>query len=334
MVPHMARSPRWFLPKVVYEVTARTIEGHFLLRPDDRSREVIMGVIGRALALSPDISVHAFVFLSNHFHILLSSKSGSCISSFLGYLKSNIARRIGQLRQRTGRLWEGRSSTIPITDNEALLGRLRYLLSNSVKEGLVERPEEWPGASSLPWFLEEDLVGHWIDRKLQRKALKLSGGCDPATYTLQYPISISPLPCWGDLSRSEIGLRTRRVLDSIAEEWRLKRLYQVMGIEAVLEIDPEKGPAQPLEERRPPLCHSSTTWMRTEYAVLHRSFVAAFREASNLMRTQTTREKAGFPFGSFPPAGGFVRPPADYIPPWNSIVNETWNRENSIRYAV
>ncbi len=330
----MARSPRWFLPRVVYEVTARTVEGKFLLRPDDRSREVVMGVIGRALSLSPDISVHAFIFLSNHFHILLSSKTGSCISSFLGYLKGNLARRIGQLRQRPGRLWEGRSATIPITDNEALLARLKYLLSNSVKEGLVERPEEWSGASSLPWYLEKELVGNWIDRKRERRALKLSGNCDPAAYTLQYPINISPLPCWSDLSRPEIGFRTRRVLDSIAEEWQLKRLYQVMGIEAVLEINPEKGPARPLEKHKPPLCHSSTTWMRAAYASLHRGFVASFREASYLMRTQTSREKKGFPFGSFPPAGGFVHPPADYLPPWASIVNGIWNCENSVHHAA
>lgn len=293
-----------------------------------------MGVIGRALSLSPDISVHAFIFLSNHFHILLSSKTGSCISSFLGYLKGNIARRIGQLRHRTGRLWEGRSATIPITDNEALLARLKYLLSNSVKEGLVERPEEWPGASSLPWFLEKDLVGNWIDRKLERRAMKLNRDCDPTAFILRYPISITPLPCWEDLSRSEIALRTRRVMDSIAEEWRLKRLYQVMGIEAVQETNPEKGPARPLEKHKPPLCHSSTIWMRTAYTALHRSFVASFRAASHLMRTQATSEKTGFPFGSFPPAGGFVHPPADYCPPWTSIANETMNRESSVRYAA
>ena len=231
----MPRPPRWLLPTVVYEITARTLGGQFLFRPDDASREVILGSIGRALSLNSDIFLHGFVFLSNHCHLLISSSTGDHISSFLGQLKSNVARKIGRLRQRPGKLWEEDSAIIPITDNEALLARTRYLLSQSVKEGLVERPEQWPGASSLPWFLGEELTGSWIERRLQRKAERRCDGGSLSACTLHYPIKISPVPCWKELSRFEITSRTMTSLmasqrkhgsDASMMSWGSNRFWQ------------------------------------------------------------------------------------------------------------
>src|SRR5262249_60063443 len=44
-------------------------------------------------------------------------------------------------------------SSEPILDDEALFGRLRYILAHGVKEGLVRRCEDWPGLSSLSMML-------------------------------------------------------------------------------------------------------------------------------------------------------------------------------------
>lgn len=38
-------------------------------------------------------------------------------------------------------------------DDDALEGRLRYILSHGVKECLVRKPSEWPGLSCLPQLL-------------------------------------------------------------------------------------------------------------------------------------------------------------------------------------
>ena len=37
--------------------------------------------------------------------------------------------------------------------DEALVGRLRYVLAHGVKEGLVERSAEWPGLTCLARLL-------------------------------------------------------------------------------------------------------------------------------------------------------------------------------------
>lgn len=319
----VSKSPRWFLPAVVYEITARTLDGQFLLRPDDAAREVILGVIGRALSLYSDISVHGFVFLSNHCHFLVSSSTGDQLSMFAGYVKGNIARRIGILRGRPGRMWKGRSAMVPIADNEALLGRLKYLLSQGVKEGLVERPEHWPGANSLPWFLGKEMSGSWSDGRLRRAVLKRGTLDEPSAYTVQYPISLSPIPCWRGLSRQQIALETRKILDRIAEEGILGRLYSVMGIEAVLAVNPLGTPSEPLDARRAPLCHASSHPTRVAFAASYREFVATFRAASSAARSGHSVEDVEFPPGSFPPAGRFVRAPKNLWPPWASAQTES-----------
>ena len=47
------------------EVTTRTIQSRFLLRPSAELNDLILGVIGRASFLY-DVDVHAFVVLMDH----------------------------------------------------------------------------------------------------------------------------------------------------------------------------------------------------------------------------------------------------------------------------
>jgi hypothetical protein len=42
---------------------------------------------------------------------------------------------------------------LPVLDDAALVGRLRYLLVHGVKEGLVEKWAEWPGLTCLAQLL-------------------------------------------------------------------------------------------------------------------------------------------------------------------------------------
>jgi hypothetical protein len=55
------------------------------------------------------------------------------------YLRANLSRKVGRLVDWSGGFWERRYSAEPVLDDEALVGRLRYVLAHGVKEGLVER---------------------------------------------------------------------------------------------------------------------------------------------------------------------------------------------------
>ena len=65
----------------VVEVTARTLHGRFLLRPSPEVNDIILGALGRAQARY-GVELYAFVFLSNHFHLLLRVDSARADGRF------------------------------------------------------------------------------------------------------------------------------------------------------------------------------------------------------------------------------------------------------------
>ena len=52
--------------KCLFEVTVRTVQARFLLRPSVALNEIILGVLGRAQRLH-EVEICCFVFVSNHF---------------------------------------------------------------------------------------------------------------------------------------------------------------------------------------------------------------------------------------------------------------------------
>ena len=73
------------------EVTTRTMQSRFLLRPSLRANAIIKGVIGRAQE-KYGMDLCAAVALSSHIHFLLVPKDSRQLSQFMLYVNSNIAR--------------------------------------------------------------------------------------------------------------------------------------------------------------------------------------------------------------------------------------------------
>jgi hypothetical protein len=250
--------------------------------------------------------MHAFAFLSNHWHTLLSSSCGEQLAAFMGYVNGNVAKEIGRVNGWRGRFWARRTRAIPILDDDALVGRLKYLLAQGVKEGLVATPEEWPGATSTPWLLGEEMHGIWINRDLETRARKRRTATDPSMYTHQHEITLSPLPCWANLTREQIAVRTRALIAEVVAEARV-RYAAVVGVEKVLAQDPHDAPA--VSAHRPaPLCHASLEPLRVAFRAAYASFVSVFRAAVDRARSSLTFEKLGFPPGSFPSRAYHIEP--------------------------
>ncbi len=85
-------------------ITARTLQGRYLMRPSERVNEIILGILGRAQALY-EIELHAFIFLSNHLHLMLQAISVFQMSDFVGYVKGNVARELGHEYNWLERFW-------------------------------------------------------------------------------------------------------------------------------------------------------------------------------------------------------------------------------------
>jgi hypothetical protein len=291
----MARPLRWYLPEVVYEVTTRTMQERFLLRPGEAERDLILGVIGRGLELYARIMLHAFVYLSNHMHMMLSSGDPTQIAPFIGYVNGQVARVVGKRSGWDGRFWSGRAHVIPVIDDDSAEGRLRYILSHGVKEGLVARPDQWPGASSTPGLLGQQLQGHWRSRAEDRATSKSRAGSAIARV---YAVPLAPLPSWTRMSPTARIDRVRRIIDDIVREHVLLRPEPPLGVEHVRARDPHDRPAQPSRSAAP-RCHASTPELRQAYRAAYASFCAAYRMASLARENDEPSKQGGFPVGSF-----------------------------------
>ena len=197
-----------FIPPGGYlvEVTNRTIQGRFLLRPSRQLNDLLIGVLGRAQRLF-GVRLHAFIVLSNHYHLLMTVDSALQMAQFVGYFQSNLAREAGRLYNWRGPFWHRRYQHILVSEEEAAqVERFRYILANSCKEGLVSGPLDWPGVSSIHALLfDDEIKGVWRDRTQERLAPKQ--GAESATrFHKQEQVSLSPFPCWEQLDR-----RTRRI---------------------------------------------------------------------------------------------------------------------------
>ena len=162
----MPRRLRYVPPGHPVEITQRTFQGRFLLKPSPEMNRVIQGVLGRAVR-KYQMVLHAFSFLSHHYHLIVTPKDAHHLAAFLCYLNGNLAREVRHLCDWPQKIWGKRYSSIPITrQRKAQVKRLRYILAQGVKAGLVAKALDWPGASGLAQMLDpsKPIVGVWYDR--------------------------------------------------------------------------------------------------------------------------------------------------------------------------
>ncbi len=90
----MSRNIRYVPPEGgLFEIKTRTVQGRFLLRPSKELNSIILGVLGRAQRLYA-IEIHAFVVLSNHYHMLVSVDTAQQLSAFMTYFNGNLGKEV------------------------------------------------------------------------------------------------------------------------------------------------------------------------------------------------------------------------------------------------
>ena len=138
--------PLRFQPKPwgMFFVTTRCIHGRFLLRPSTKTNALLIGVMAKAVQRF-EVKLFGLCFMSNHYHLLLSSKDAASLAQFMQYVNSNIARELGRLHNWREKFWSRRYRATAVLDEDAALERMKYILSHSVKEGLVKHPRYYPG---------------------------------------------------------------------------------------------------------------------------------------------------------------------------------------------
>src|SRR5258708_29039886 len=87
------------------------------------------------------ISVHSYVFMSNHVHLLLTSPTVNGISKLVQCVARRYVGYFNSRYTRTGTLWEGRFHSTVIGNDAYLLACHRYIENNPVRAQMVANPE-------------------------------------------------------------------------------------------------------------------------------------------------------------------------------------------------
>jgi REP element-mobilizing transposase RayT len=278
----MAYPIRHLDPNTTYFITSRTIQSRFLLAPTAKTNELLGGILARAVRLS-GVELFAYVFTSNHYHLMARAPSAVALSRFMQLLQSNIAVKVGRLVGWRGRFFERRYSAEPIVDEGAQVERLGYILSHGVKEGLVAEVRQWPGLSSVHALLGGTLVSPQIWRNwTQRWNLETGEGIKIDRFSADCPsetesLTLTPLPCWSGLTTAERSKRVATLIGSIDAAARGEA--QVPGPSRITAQDPHGRPQHTKRTPRPK-AHASTleTWVAAVRS--YQEVLAAFRDAS------------------------------------------------------
>ena len=167
----MARLPRLTLPGYPHHVIQRgnNRQAIFTTTADDRALLELLEENAKKF----DVAVHAYVLMSNHFHMLATPHTVDGLPKMMQAVGRSYVRYFNDEQMRTGTLWEGRYKSTLIQTDRYLLACMAYIDLNPVRAGLVMQPQDYPWSSHLHY------LGLRTDRLISPHALYWELGNTP-----------------------------------------------------------------------------------------------------------------------------------------------------------
>lgn len=138
--------PRPISPGSTYLITRRTTQRLFLLRPSTEINAALRYCMALAQKRAGGIEIHAVLFMSNHYHIVLTDTKGH-LPVFTEELHKLIARCLNCHHGRWENFWAAGAQTshVQLTSSEDVLDKIVYTLTNPTEALLVSHGTQWPG---------------------------------------------------------------------------------------------------------------------------------------------------------------------------------------------
>jgi len=240
----------------------------------------------------------------------LSVKDSFQLADFMRRIQQQTTLELRHLVDWWGPAWQTRYKHEVLSHEEAnLLKRLRYVLSNGCKEGLVMTPCEWPGPSSTRALCEGRyrIPGEWVPRTDMHK------DGDPAQlqehdYASAEEVQLWKLPGFEDLSDQEYSELVRDLAAEIEAETRAGHKTantRPMGRARIRRVSPHRIPKKVAWGPRPRVIAATRAEERRLLDAIDAA-VRAHRDARDEMRR--TKAVVEFPEGTFPSPRAFVLP--------------------------
>ena len=92
-------------------------------------------------------ALHAYVLMTNHFHLLLTPEFASGPSLLMKFLGQRYVQYVNRTYKRSGSLWEGRFRASLVQTEQYLLSCYRYIEMNPVRANMVKHPQDYQWSS-------------------------------------------------------------------------------------------------------------------------------------------------------------------------------------------
>ncbi|WP_369413459.1 transposase [Alishewanella maricola] len=141
----MSRRLRMFIDNMPYHIVHR---GHN--RTNCFKFEAVKGMFFSMLCNKLDecgIKLHAFVLMSNHYHLLVTPQSGKEVPHFMQCLGRHFAGYYNALNEKTGTVWDGKYFASLVENDYYVLACYRYIELNPVRAGIVRTPDQYHWSS-------------------------------------------------------------------------------------------------------------------------------------------------------------------------------------------
>ena len=141
----MPRQPRFFYPGAVLHVVQRGNDRAPVFTCANDHRFYLDCL--RDASRTHEVSVHAYVLMTNHVHLLASPAHAQALPRMMQTLGRRYVGRFNFLHRRTGTLWEGRYKATLVDTEAYLFCCLRYVELNPVRALMVTAPGDYRWSS-------------------------------------------------------------------------------------------------------------------------------------------------------------------------------------------
>ena len=152
------------MPNQDHALCRRTSRRCLFLKPTPKVTQILLYVLGVALEDHEHVELYAFTACATHYHMVVRdlSRPGevSDIPSFMGRYNSLTGRALNVHYGRGENFWSAPDSyhNTEIWNEASFESQLLYAWTNCVRDGMVRRPELWPGATFLPEDFGTDIT--------------------------------------------------------------------------------------------------------------------------------------------------------------------------------
>jgi putative transposase len=109
----------------------------------ERNAMLLIDVL-RSCVRARRFTVHDFVLMPDHIHLLLTPAPGVTLEKAVQFIKGGFSFRVKRENGYTGEVWQRGFSDHRVHDAESFANHCLYIAQNPVKAGLTASPDEFP----------------------------------------------------------------------------------------------------------------------------------------------------------------------------------------------